>query len=244
MPNKVLSVVEQKKQAAWFAVNDLVNKGLLRSGMRIGLGTGSTAMPAVHRIAELIGDGTLSDLRAVSTSFQTTIACEELGIPVYSLNSKEIGGSLDLAIDGADEIDPDNNLIKGGGAALLFEKIVAYNSAHFVIVADESKTTDGLGTKFPLPVEVVSEARVSVTAHLFRLGATAAIRHAIKKAGPVITDNGNIILDCLWAPGTVCNPRELEEAINGIAGVVENGFFTKNRPIVYIARPDSSVEQR
>jgi len=117
MPNNVLSVDDQKKQAARFAVNDLVEKGILRSGMRIGLGTGSTAMPAVHRIAELIGEGRLSGLLAVPTSFQTTIACEELGIPVYSLNSREIGGNLDLAIDGADEVDPDNNLIKGGGAA-------------------------------------------------------------------------------------------------------------------------------
>lgn len=244
MPNNVLSVEDQKKQAARFAVNDLVEKGILRSGMRIGLGTGSTAMPAVHRIAELIGEGTLSGLLAVPTSFQTTIACEELGIPVYSLNSREIGGNLDLAIDGADEVDPDNNLIKGGGAALLLEKIVAYNSARFVIVADESKSVDGLGTKFPLPVEVVPEARVSATAHLSRLGATAAIRYAVKKAGPVITDNGNIILDCLWAPGTSCDPRALEEAINGIAGVVENGFFTKIRPAVYIAHADGSVEQR
>ena len=244
MPNNVFSAEEQKKMAARFAVDDLVKKGILHSGMRIGLGTGSTAMPAVYRIAELIEEGTLSGMRAVPTSFQTTIACEERGIPVYSLNAREIGGSLDLAIDGADEIDPENNLIKGGGAALLLEKIVAYNSGRFVIVADESKAVNGLGTKFPLPVEVVPEARVSVTAHLSRLGATAIIRHAVKKAGPVITDNGNIILDCLWAPGSVCDPRELEQAINAIAGVVENGFFTVCRASVYIAHADGSVEQR
>lgn len=244
MPNDVLTVEDQKKRAACRAIDDLFERGILHSGMRMGLGTGSTAMPAVHRLAQLIGEGKLSDIRAVPTSFQTTIACEELGIPVFSLNAREIDGRLDLSIDGADEIDPDCCLIKGGGAALLLEKIVAYNSERFVIVADESKAVSSLGTAFPLPVEVVPEARVSVTRHLSRLGATASIRHAVRKAGPVITDNGNIILDCLWDASTGCNPREMEAAINGIAGVVENGFFTGIRPTVYIAHADGSVEQR
>lgn len=244
MPNSILSVDEQKKLAARQAIDDLFRKGILHSGMRIGLGTGSTAMPAVYRLAQLIGEGKLSDIRAVSTSFQTTIACEELGIPVFSLNAREIGGNLDLSIDGADEIDPDNCLIKGGGAALLLEKIVAYNSERFVIVADESKAVSSLGTAFPLPVEVVPEARVSVTGHLSRLGATATIRHAVRKAGPIITDNGNIILDCLWEATSGCNARKMEAAINSIAGVVENGFFTGIRPSVYLAHANGSVEQR
>ncbi len=244
MPNKVLSVDEQKVLAARHAIDDLFEKGILHAGMRVGLGTGSTAMPAVHRLAQLINEGKLAGIRAVPTSFQTTIACEELGIPVFSLNAREIGGALDLSIDGADEIDPDNCLIKGGGAALLLEKIVAYNSEQFIVVADESKSVHSLGTVFPLPVEVIPEARLSVTAHLSRLGATAAIRHAVRKAGPVITDNGNIILDCLWDAKSGCNAREMEAAINSIAGVVENGFFTGIRPTVYIAHADGSVEQR
>ena len=123
----MISKDEQKVLAARTAVDVLVKKGRIFSGMKIGLGTGSTAMPAVKRIAELIADGTLSGIKAVATSFQTTPACEEFGIPVYTMNDKAIGGTLDLAIDGADEIGKGNSLIKGGGAALLREKIVADN---------------------------------------------------------------------------------------------------------------------
>src|SRR5574344_2778968 len=130
---------EQKVKAATQAVDTLIEEGKLFSGMKIGLGTGSTAMPAVKRVAERIKDGTLKDIKAVATSFQTTLACEELGIPVYSMNDRIINGQLDLAIDGADEVGPDNSLIKGGGAALLREKIIAYKAQTFVIVADESK---------------------------------------------------------------------------------------------------------
>jgi len=248
MKNETVPQSEQKILAARSAIDDLVARGLIHSGMKIGLGTGSTAMPAVTRLSELIKDGTLSGIRAVSTSFQTTIACEDLGIPVFSMNSREIGGELDLAIDGADEITPDKSLIKGGGAALLLEKIVAYNAKAFVIVADESKAVPDLGTRFALPVEVIAEARVSVTAALAALGATVTLRQGVKKAGPVVTDNGNLILDCLWAPDgsgkSPADPVKLESAINGIVGVVENGFFTRNVPTVYIAHADGTVERR
>jgi ribose 5-phosphate isomerase A len=248
MQNKeALSQGEQKILAARFAVDDLVARGLIRSDMKIGLGTGSTAMPAVKRIAELIQDGKITGLKAVATSFQTTIACEDLGIPVYSLNSREIGGELDLAIDGADEISPEKHLIKGGGAALLLEKIIAYNAKHFVIVADASKTVQDLGTAFPLPVEVLTEARVSATKALEGLGASVTLREGLRKAGPVITDKGNLILDCLWkrdAQGkSLAAPQALEAAINDIVGVVENGFFTRNVPTVYVARPEGTVDR-
>lgn len=245
MPNETLSRDEQKVRAARYAIDDLHSRGLIRSDMKIGLGTGSTAMPAVIRLADLIREKGLTGIKAVATSFQTTIACENLGIPVYSMNAREIAGSLDLAIDGADEVSPGKHLIKGGGAALLLEKIVAYNAAAFVIVADESKAVEGLGTGFPLPVEVVPEARVPVIAALAALGATAILREGVRKAGPVITDNGNLILDCLWGKtGAKVDPVELEQKINSIAGVVDNGFFTANTPIVYIAHADGSVERR
>ena len=233
---------ELKDRVARFAIDSLVAEGKLISGMKLGLGTGSTAMPAVQRIAELIADGTLSNIRAVPTSFQTTIACENLGIPIFSLNSKEIDGKLDLAIDGADEISPDNNLIKGGGAALLLEKIVAYNSSAFVIVADGSKAVDSLGTKFALPVEIIPEARVSITQALIQLGAEVQLREGVRKAGPVVTDNGNLILDCLW--NKPIDAAIMEDSINSITGVVENGFFTKKKPSVYIAHADGSIEVR
>lgn len=248
MQNNGISRDEQKTLAARTAVDDLVKRGELRSGMKLGLGTGSTAMPAVSRIAELLKEGTLSGIRAVATSFQTTIACENLGIPVYSMNSREIEGKLDLAIDGADEISPEKHLIKGGGAALLLEKIVAYNSDRFVVVADESKTVPHLGTRFALPVEVVAEARTSVTAALESLGAKVTLREGVRKAGPVVTDNGNLILDCLWtadaAGGSPADPVELEARIDGIVGVVENGFFTRKVPTVYVAHADGTVERR
>ena len=129
-----LSQSEQKVLVATTAIDRLFEKGLIFSGMKIGLGTGSTAMPAVKRLAEHIQNGKVKDVKAVVTSFQTAVACQELGIPVYTLNDKIIGGQLDLAIDGADEVDDDCNCIKGGGAAHLREKLVEYNSKIFVVI--------------------------------------------------------------------------------------------------------------
>lgn len=233
---------EQKVLAATTAVDTLIKEGKIFSGMKIGLGTGSTAMPAVKRLAERIADGTLKNVKAVVTSFQTQLACEGFGIPVYTLNDKCIGGHLDLSIDGADEIDQKNNLIKGGGAAHLREKLVEYNSSFLAIVADSSKDVQSLGTKFPLPVEVISDARVPVIKELEKLGASCVLREGVKKAGPVITDNGNMILDCTWkAP---VDPAEMEEKINKITGVVECGFFTKIHPVAFIAREDGTVTVR
>lgn len=242
-----LSQSEQKVLVATTAIDRLFEKGLIFSGMKIGLGTGSTAMPAVKRLAELIDEGKIKDIKAVATSFQTTLACEELKIPVFSLSSSEIGGKLDLAIDGADEISAENHLIKGGGAAHLKEKLVEYNAEKLVIIADESKVVEDLGTVFPLPVEVIPEARLSVMQALEVLGANCKIREGVKKAGPVVTDNGNLIIDCLWDKvdgKSPVNPMLLEDEINKIVGVVENGFFTKKMPIVFIGKADGSVEER
>ena len=239
---KELSQNEQKILAARTAVETLVEKGLIFSGMKIGLGTGSTALPAVKRLSEFIADGTLSDIKAVVTSFQTENACADWNIPVYSFKARCIEGHLDLAIDGADEIDVNNNLIKGGGAALLREKIVAYNSSRFVIVADSSKAVQTLGTKFALPVEFIPEAYVPVKLALEKLGASVVLREGVRKCGPVLTDNGNQIADCLWK--NPVDPVAFEDAINGITGVVETGFFTKNKPSAFIAKADGSVEVR
>jgi len=233
---------EQKVLAAVTAIDTLIKEGKIFSGIKIGLGTGSTAMPAVKRLSERITDGTLKDVKAVATSFQTTVACQELGIPVYSMNDMTIGGSLDLAIDGADEVGPGNSLIKGGGAALLREKIIAYNSKEFVIVADESKVVESHGTKFALPVEIIAEARVSIIRELEKLGAECILRQGVRKAGPVVTDNGNMILDCTWE--NPVNALEMEDKIDSITGVVECGFFTKNVPSVFVAHADGSVERR
>ena len=237
-----ISKDEQKVLAARTAIDTLISNGKIFSGMKIGLGTGSTAMPAVQRLYERIADGTLKDVKAVVTSFQTSLACEELGSPFYSLNDKVIGAHLDLTIDGADEIDVNNNLIKGGGAALLREKIVAYNSDNYAIVADESKSVKDLGTKFPLPVEIIPDARVSVIRELKKTGASCVLREGVKKAGPVITDNGNMILDIRWEKAV--DSAEMEAKIDSITGVVECGFFTKLKPTAFIAKADGSVEIR
>lgn len=239
---KELSQNEQKILAARTAVETLVKNGFIFSGMKIGLGTGSTALPAVKRLSEFIMDGTLKDIKAVVTSFQTENACADWGIPVYSFKDRCIQGHLDLAIDGADEIDVNNNLIKGGGAALLREKIVAYNSSKFVIVADSSKAVQNLGTKFALPVEFIAEAYAPVKIALEKLGAKVILREGVRKCGPVITDNGNQIVDCLWE--NPVDATKLEDSINDITGVVEVGFFTKNKPIAFIAKEDGNVEIR
>lgn len=248
-----LSQKEQKDLVSRTAIDTLITEHKIYSGMKIGLGTGSTAMPAVRRLAERIADGSVRDIKAVATSFQTQLACEELGIPVFTMNDRAIDGALDLAIDGADEIDEHRGLIKGGGAALLREKIIAYNSAEFVIVADESKTLSAgteLGHKFAVPVEIIPEARVPVVQTMQKLGATCVLREGVRKAGPVITDNGNMILDCLWTAPIDWNGADshddLEHRINAIVGVVECGFFLqmKEHTIVFVSHADGSVEVR
>ena len=231
-----------KETVAMAAVDALV-----KSGMKLGLGTGSTAIPAVRHVGALLAQGKLQNIMTVATSFQTTIVCESLSIPLYSLNSREIGGKLDLTIDGADEVDPQNHCIKGGGGALLLEKIIAYASSNYAIVIDESKLVENLGIKFPVPVEVVPDARVPVTLSLEKLGAEVQLREALRKAGPEITDHGNLLLDIRFKEAV--NPVALEAELNRIPGVVENGFFTGPadrvlRPVVFIGLKDGRVEQR
>lgn len=227
---------ELKKKVAYEAVDRFV-----RSGHKVGLGTGSTAIWAVRRLAELLDSGKLKDIRAVVTSFETEMEAESLGIPVRTLNSHDIDGHLDVAIDGADEVSPCLSLIKGGGAALFAEKLVAYNSDKFVVVVDESKLVSSIGTGFPVPVEVVPAAREVVARRLRAMGTDFTIRTGTGKCGPVITDNGNIIFDVRFKR-PVDGP-DMERLINSIPGVYENGFFALIRPLVLVAKNDGSVEQ-
>ncbi|MDR1863931.1 MAG: ribose-5-phosphate isomerase RpiA [Treponema sp.] len=219
-------------------------EALVRSGMKLGLGTGSTAVHAVAHIGALMARGELRNILAVPTSFQTVMECEKWGIPLFTLNSKEIAGRLDLTIDGADEVDGQKRLVKGGGGALLVEKITAYASASYAVAADESKRVDNLGLAFPVPLEVVPEARRTVTLSLEKLGAQVAVREALRKAGPVITEHGNILLDIRFK--SPVDPRVLEAELNRIPGVVENGFFTGPwdgtlKTTVFIGRRDGSL---
>ncbi len=239
--SKELSTPEQKKCAAYTAVDTLIREGVIHSNMKIGLGTGSTAMPAVERLAEHITNGTLTEIYAVPTSFQTSLACETLRIPVFSFSSSVIDGHLDVTIDGADEIDTEKRLVKGGGAALLREKILAYNSTQFVVVADASKKVDMLAKHFALPIEIVPEARASIMKKLEKYGVTTVLRQGVKKQGPVVTDNGNFILDVLWPEQSVVEPVVLERELNTITGVIENGLFTQNTPRVFCCGADGVV---
>jgi ribose 5-phosphate isomerase A len=221
---------------------------LVKSGMKLGLGTGSTAIHAVRRVGELLEQGLLRDICAFATSFQTEIECEKLKIPFFTLNSRELSEGLDLTIDGADEVDPKNRLIKGGGGAHLIEKLAAYASAQFAVTVDESKLTESLGGGFPVPVEVVPEARMQVTKALDKLGADVILREAVRKAGPVITEHGNLILDIRFKisglQGRPIDPSLMETELNQIPGVVENGFFTRKPPVVFIARSNGTIEKR
>jgi ribose 5-phosphate isomerase A len=226
-----------KEAAGKAAVDDMV-----KSGIKLGLGTGSTAIHAVRRIGELLSQGVLRDICVFATSFQTEIECEKLHIPFFTLNSRELSSGLDLTIDGADEVDPQSRLIKGGGGAHLIEKIAAYASAKYAIIVDESKLTERLGSGFPVPVEIVPEARAQVTRTLEKLGADVILREALRKAGPVITEHGNLILDIRFK--SPIDPSSMETELNNIPGVVENGLFTRKPPVVFIARSDGTVEKR
>jgi len=230
-----------KQRAGIAAVDELV-----KSGMKLGLGTGSTAVFAVRRVGELLAQGTLRDICVFPTSLQTEIECEKLNLPCYTLNSRELSSGLDLTIDGADEVDPKNYLIKGGGGALLIEKIAAYASSKYAIVITESKLVERIGSGFPVPIEVVSSARTPVIKALEKLGANVILREAIRKAGPVITEHGNIILDIRLDEKLheSQSPIKMESELNHIPGIVENGFFTGKPPVVFIARSDGTVETR
>ncbi|MDR0410701.1 MAG: ribose-5-phosphate isomerase RpiA [Treponema sp.] len=233
----VLEQSEMKENAGKAAVD-----ALIRDGVKVGLGTGSTAITVVQYIGLLLAQGKLKNISAVTTSLQTEMECEKWNIPTYSLNSRHIGGSLDVAIDGADQIDSHHFCVKGGGGALLMEKIVAYSSTIFALVVDETKLVEHLGLTFPVAVEVIPSARVSVCKALDRLQGKGVVRLAVRKAGPVITDHGNIILDTLFQQPIY--PAVMEEEINCIPGVMENGLFAKKGPHVFVARADGTVEAR
>jgi ribose 5-phosphate isomerase A len=213
---------------------------LVRDGMKLGLGTGSTAITAVRYIGSLVEQGKLKNIKAIATSFQTELECEKWRIPLYSLNSPEITGCLDLSIDGADQINYDHFYIKGGGGALLLEKLTAYASDVYAIVIDETKIVDNLGQSFPVALEIIPEARVFVLKELAKWGGEGKLREAVRKAGPVITEHGNLLLDVSFK-GQIY-PALLEEQLNHIPGVVENGFFTKKGPHVFVGRSGGNVE--
>ncbi|HKU40939.1 MAG TPA: ribose 5-phosphate isomerase A [Polyangiales bacterium] len=203
----------QQQAAAEHAV------GEVQSGMRLGYGTGSTASFALRKLAAELRNGRLRDLSGVPSSEATAELARELGLPLTTLDEHP---KLDLTIDGADEVDPALNLIKGGGGALLREKMLAQASVRLIVVVDESKLSTALGERFAVPVEVLSFGWRAQQRFLEGLGAEVSLRRT-RDNRPFHTDNGNLILDCRFTP-----PFDLEQLATQLgsrAGVLEHGLF-------------------
>jgi ribose 5-phosphate isomerase A len=221
---KDVSANADAKKAAGEAAADLV-----KSGMVVGLGTGSTVAWTIKRLGERVREEGL-DFFGVSTSFQAENLAIASGIKLTTLNSHPI---LDLAIDGADQVDANLFVIKGGGAAHTREKVIACSAKRFVIVADESKFVERL--TWPVPVEVLPFAFRLVERRLKELGGAPVLRQGLRKDGPVITDNGNFVVDADF--GVIEDPEGLAARMCGIPGVVEHGIFD-NLDELYLARKE------
>jgi ribose 5-phosphate isomerase A len=211
--------MDKKKAAALKAIE------WIQDGMVLGLGTGSTTFYALEAIGEMIAKG--YDLVGIPTSTSTENLATKFGIPLTSLDEVK---SIDLTIDGADEVDPAKRLIKGMGGALLREKIVASVSEVEIIVVDDSKIVDLLGTKSMLPVEVIPFGHMRIKDRIETTGCKAHLRRGVS---PYITDSGNYIYDCRYE--SIEFPEELEQELNSIPGVVENGLFINLASKIIIA---------
>ncbi len=222
---------QMKKAAAEKAVETFV-----KDGMTVGLGTGSTAYFVILKVAELVKQG--YNLKCVATSNTTERLALENGITIMSLNDVD---HIDVTIDGADEVDPSMNLIKGLGGALLHEKVVAAASVEEIIVVDESKLVEKIGTRVSLPVEVIAFGHERTAYGLKRQGCEPVLR--MKGNEPYMTESGNLIYDCKFEKG-IDYLAFTESALNRIPGVVECGLFINMVRAVVIAHSDGTVEIR
>jgi ribose 5-phosphate isomerase A len=209
----------------------------IRDGMVVGLGSGSTAALMIQGLGARLAAGQLHDIVGVTTSFQGEVLAAELGIPLRALNAID---RIDLAIDGADEVDPSFQLIKGGGACHVQEKLVADRAERFIVVVDATKLVQCLNLDFLLPVEVLPGAWVQVQSRLKSLGGAAELRMATRKAGPVVTDQGNLVLDVRFEAG-ISDPIALERDINNLPGVLENGLFVNLADEVLVGEINDGV---
>ena len=221
-----MALDELKKVAAEKAVEQV------ESGMVLGLGTGSTTRYAVEKIGQLWQAGALKDIVGVPTSEGTSTLARQYGLPLATLDEQP---TLDLVIDGADEVDPELNLVKGLGGALLREKMVAMAAERFVVVVDESKLVEKLGTHAPLPVEVVQFGWKTQMRWLEQLGCQPARRGGGEQ--PYVTDNCNYIIDCTFPYG-IDNPAALSAVLRARIGLVEHGLFLRMAHQVIVARAD------
>jgi len=234
--NMALSQDELKKMVGYKSVDDYV-----KSGMVVGLGTGSTAYFAVERLGELLKSGELEDIVAIPTSVRTKEQAEELGIPLVTLDTHS---KLDVAIDGADEVDPDLNLVKGGGGALLREKMVEVCADKFIVIVDESKICDGLGPGFPVPVEITPFCHEHTLRTVAALPSCEGCKPVLRMGSSqnnqndgdeiAITDNGNYIVDLHFEEAIKDAPKMAEE-IKSTVGVVDHGLFCGLTTAVIIA---------
>lgn len=208
----------------------------IEDGMVLGLGTGSTAARAIESLGDRIAAENLS-IRGVPTSFAAERLAGQYGIPVVSLDQIV---KIDLAFDGADEVDPGLNLIKGRGAAQTREKIVASQAVRFVVLVDESKLVDALGTKMPLPIEIVPMAVRPVMDVVEALGGRPELRMGARKDGPVVSDQGFWIIDASF--DTITDISEVNERLLMTPGVLDHGLFVKMATDVLVGRSDGSVE--
>lgn len=207
------SVRDLKRKAAEHAVT------YLRSGMVVGLGHGSTTAYAIKVIGDLLREGTVADVVGIPASRQVELEAETAGVPLTTLDAHPV---CDITIDGADEVDPDLNLIKGGGGALLREKIIAQATERELIIVDESKLSSALGTKHALPVEVVRFGWRVQAGFIEGLGGRPVLR--LNDDGtPFTTDQGNLILDCDFGP--IDDLQSISEQLASRAGIVEHGLF-------------------
>ena len=218
-----------KKRAALEAVNHV------REGFVVGLGSGTTVAYAIQEIGERIRREGLRVL-GVPTSHQALLLAVSCGIPLTTLDERP---KLDLTIDGADQVDKGLNLIKGLGGALMREKVVASAAKQFVVVADETKLVKKLGTNHPIPVEILPFALSTVMARVEELGGKPVLREGKRKVGPVVTDNGNFILDVKF--GSVDALDKLDVAVKLIPGVLETGLFVGMADVVYLGKQDGVV---
>jgi ribose 5-phosphate isomerase A len=214
---------EFKRNAAYHAAD------FVESGMVIGLGSGSTAKLAVERIGELLAGGRLENIVGIPTSLQTETHARKLGIPVGGFEDHR---KIDITIDGADEADERLNLIKGGGGALLREKIVAESSRRVIIALDDTKLSPALGMKCPLPVEVIPFGWQQLVPYLESLGARVSIRK-LKNGDYFMTDQRNMVLDCRF--DEIPNPSHLATELKQRTGIVEHGLFTKQASDLIVA---------
>ena len=201
----------------------------VQSGSIVGLGTGSTTAYAIQALGDRLKSGDLKDIKGVPTSFQAIVLARQYGIPLVTLDEID---RIDVAIDGADEVDPHKNLIKGGGAAHTQEKIVDSLADQFIVVVDSGKLVEHLGSIFLLPVEVIPMAVTPVMRAIAKLGGKPELRMGIRKAGPVVTDQGNLVIDVKF--DRIDNPADLEKTLNNIPGVLENGLFVGMTDVVLV----------